>query len=265
MDVQTALSRPDLPASHYVLRLSQRAWKDLGFRTPVQRLDASVTRAHPLIAKFWDVARHPETIDRGETIRQVRHPRVFRIKAGDWRAAVWFDHDSAVYWMLRALALAKYSREDQLYSEFAELEKRRQLLPSTEELLVAQGEQYLASAIWALGDAVASAYGSPGEWCRASLVRPSGDQVRLGRVHVDVDDEIVTQHLVISLPAFSRSDLLVPSSWREVLFGTLFAADEPIMPVAYGLPEGETLRSDEVALTQVRAEQAPPDWLRQGS
>ena len=261
MDAISALPRPDIAASHFSLRVSKRAWKDLDFRTGSERLDMDAIARHDLLQKFADHCRRPENIDRGEPIRQVRHPRVFRIKVNNWRGAVWFDHDAAVLWLLRALPLSKFHEEADLYVQFGELERREQLLPSSEELMIAKGEQYITSVIMALGEAVREAYAEQGVWQPALSVRPNGDPVPAGRVHVVTDEMIVTQHVILREAAFRRKDLIIPLDWRELVMATIFPPDEPVMRAVNGLPDRAELQDGEIPLVQVRAEDEPLEWM----
>lgn len=214
-----------------------------------------------MLAKFWNSCGKPEAIDRGELLREVRHPSVFRIRVGDWRAAVWFDHTSAVLWLLRALALARYPNENTLYTEFGRFEARGQLLPSSEERIVARAEQHLTSIIVALLAATRDAYEDVGAWMTATTTRPNGKRVPVGRVCVLMDEEIVTHFVLLREEAVIRPDLTPPTEWREALFAGIFASDEAVEPAYGSLPPGTSRRPSEIPLVQYRAEDAPPGWL----
>lgn len=261
VDPLVALPRPDLLASHFLLRVSRRAWKDLGYVTALDRPYPDAPKSHELLREFFTKCAAPDRVDRGELLRQVHHRRVFRIRSAHWRGAVWFDHDGAILWLLRVLSLAQFTREDRLYDEFAALERRRQLLPSTEEMLLAYGQQYAASLIAALASTVVKAYDRPGVWHQAVSVRPDGSAVRAGRVFLERDGELVSLYVILAARAFRRDDVMVPSDWRPMVFEALFAADEPVAKPTAGLPLGASLREGEIPLVQVRAEEEPPSWV----
>lgn len=135
-------------------------------------------------SEFTDEAR----IDDGVRLQQVRQPGVFRIRAGDQRAAIWYDAAHGVVWLCRVLAISDFPDEAALYRHFGKLARDSDLDPSREGLLPtlaerreAGGEQHLQAVTVALADALDHAHGEPGAWQRATMRRADGRTLRIGR------------------------------------------------------------------------------------
>ncbi len=122
--------RLECPTKYFLLRVTKRAWEDLDFRTRTVRFlrGAPDFDGHPLLVKFWMDCARVDAVDAGERIRGVEHPKVFRLKAtgpgGSYRGAVWYDHESAVLWLLRVVTLSRFPNEQAAYAQFRTFEVR---------------------------------------------------------------------------------------------------------------------------------------------
>lgn len=251
--------------SRYLLRLTERAWDDLGI--PPQRrlrefpgsdaitafLDSGGNAAEfKVLAGFVEHGTQPARLDRGRTISTLRKPMVFRIRSSHYRSAVWWDAEIGVLWLLRALSLADFPDEAHAYDHFAELEQRAKLLPTTDERVSAAGEQYFEDMSSALAEAMQEADGLPERWTTAAIVRPNGSREVVGRCCVTVDEVLRTRHLIV--PYEQAPDLAVPSDWRPRLIARCYPADEEVGEAWDDLPEGHDLVDGEMPIRGRRLE-----------
>lgn len=245
-----------LSSKYILLRVTQAAWADLEISAP-HRLD----RANPLLArqeilqKFWERYSSPANIDRGTPISQLRHPKIFRLKAGQARAATWYDGDSGVVWLLRVLSLSKFHNENALYDHFGELENRSQLMPSMPELQLARGQQYFVNMRAILAATMESAIEHPKSWQQASIERPSGEVNDIGRAYVELNDELTTRYLIVPRYGEHPRDIRLPRAWLEAVAAKCFPDDERIDERYHDLPPGANVHQEhEHSLVQVRLE-----------
>lgn len=198
-------------------------------------------------------------MDTGTPIGQVKDPKVFRIRAGDWRAACRYFPDDGVQWLCRALALAKFHVEDDAYVEFGNFEAAGTLLPGEDERRRARGDQFVVDAILALKEAMGAAENQLGVWFQGYVDRPNGESFRIGRAllveHEEIDDDgaIVTRYvLLITGPP---SDVDMEAGWKELIAAHVFPGDEPVLPPWDGLPVGTHKAPEELALMQQTLEE----------
>lgn len=242
---------------HVLLRVTTAAWDDLGISTP-QRLDPAspILMRQPILRKFWDHYSKSENLDRGTPISQLEHSKVFRIKAGVERAATWYDAASGVIWLLRVLSLSKFPNEDALYDHFGSLERRDQLMPSGHEVQLARGQQYFINARAALADAMAAAQTHPGRWSRASIERPNGEVVEVGRAYVEQSEELAARYLIVPQYDQHPEDIRMPRAWLESVAAKCFPEDEWIEEIYRDLPPGADVQEGrEHSLRQIRVEE----------
>src|SRR4051794_20560187 len=128
------LEQVDVASKYFILRVSQKAWQDVGARTRASRFTQEPdSSTHPLLTKFWSDCSHPAALDTGELLREVDHPKVFRLKAtgpnGSYRGAIWYDRQAGVLWLLRVVALSDFHEESLAYRHFRALEEQSALFP----------------------------------------------------------------------------------------------------------------------------------------
>jgi len=235
-----------------LLRVSRRAWEDLGVDPPDEAL-AGVVEAHAILKKFYDTYSSVHAVDRGTPLSQAEDPKVFRIRREEWRAAVRYEPEDGIVWLCRAVSLAKFHREDDAYDRLGELERNGRLLPTPDERAEGRAAQFLVAALQALRVARVRADQNPREWHEAHADRPDGSEHRAGRVWVeydDIDDEatITTRYmLTVTEPP---SDVTMPSGWLEFLVAHVLPSDEPVQRAYTDLPAGTNLQSNELPLIQ---------------
>lgn len=115
-------------ANPYLLRVCARAWEDLGEDQPSSEPPAAAAQKHEIISKFYDTFSGAGNVDYGRPLASVNDPKVFRIRAGGWRAAVRYTPEDGVVWLCRALSLADFHDETDAYDEFGRLFDREFLL-----------------------------------------------------------------------------------------------------------------------------------------
>jgi hypothetical protein len=242
-------------ADPYLVRVSARAWKDLGESPPATE-PPPAAKLPRIVTKFYKEYSNAARVDNGVPIGQASDPKVFRIKSGDWRAAVKYLADDGVVWMCRALSLAKFQVEDDAYEEFGNIESAGTLLPNAKERRLARGDQFLMSAIQALRQARVNADNEPFEWWPANARRPNGDERYVGRIYVDrepveEDGAYVTRFLlVVTAPP---DDVKLRPDWEELVAARVFPSKERVFR-SYELPGGTNLQPGEVPYQQQTVE-----------
>lgn len=259
------VARADLPTV-WLLAVREAALDDLGVLDGARGDVRALRERYQILRTFFNEFADEASIDRGVPIRQVRQTGVLRIRAGDRRAAVWYDAAHGVVWLCRVLAIPDFSDEASLYRRFGALERDSDrnahlysLLPGPLERRDAGAQQHLEAVVAALVHARDCAYDRPNTWQTASLRTPAGTIVKAGRAYVDreaVDatGELVTRFVVVldEWPAH----LSRPGDWREYIVASCFAPDEDVMPAYRSLPVGTNLRPGELPLVQERLEVA---------
>lgn len=244
-------SRADV-GNPYLLRVSRRAWEDLGEASPPKEPPEEAAAKHRIVRKFYDEFSAADRVDGGVPIDTVEDPKVFRIKSGDWRAAVRYVPADGVVWMCRALSLANFNDEQHAYVEFGRLYDAGLLLPDDAEQKLARGDHFLVGAVLALSQARVNADNDPRTWWGAYATRPDGRHHRIGRIYaereLDEEGEYVTRFLL--LVAAPPTDVTVRDDWREFVLHRIFPSDEPIMPAFGGLPAGTNREPDELPFVQ---------------
>jgi hypothetical protein len=251
----TGHARGDV-ADPYLLRISVRSWGDIGDSPPRAEPPVEAAKRHRIVRKFYDQFSEPARVDSGVPIDAVSDRKVFRIKAGDWRAAVRYMPEDGIKWMCRALSLADFNDEQHAYVEFGNFHRRNVLLPDIAERRLATGDQFVVSAVLALRRARVDADNEPDRWWPADAARPDGSSHRVGRIYVErelVEDEgeYVTRFvLLITAPP---GDVEIRTHWREFIAAHIFPTDEPVQPT-YELPAGTNLRTGEMPFMQQTVE-----------
>jgi hypothetical protein len=247
----TGHSRDDV-ADPYLLRISARAWKDLGESPPKAEPATDAADRLRIVRKFYDEFSMAERVDGGVPIGEVKDPKVFRIKAGDWRAAVRYIPDDGTPWMCRALSLAKYHEERDAYVEFGRLETQDRLLPTQKERRLARGDHFIVSSVLALQQARVNADNEPEQWWEAKARRPTGSSQRVGRIYVerelDPDEGAYVTRFVL-LVTVPPDDVTLRKEWIEFVGAQIFPTDDPVIPT-YELPSGTNLQADELPFAQ---------------
>jgi hypothetical protein len=249
--------RTDIPEI-YLVRVADRACKDLGFNTLSSDLN-SLSTQHKVFAKFVsEFASHPTNISHGRSIGTVGQTGIERVRAGKLRIGVWWDNTNWTEWCCRALALAKYDDEDKLYDEFDRLHDVGRFLPTSAERTAAIGDHYLACLVDAFCQAMKSADTKAGQW-QPVIVRHGlsgvlgGRDLNVGRVcvmkeQIDASGALVTRFLLLLTE--SPLGVRMREDWKGYLLSTVLPAHEPIMPVYSDLPPGANKRPGEVAMVQ---------------
>jgi hypothetical protein len=238
-------------ADPYVLRVSQRAWADLGEAPSAGDLAEAATR-HRILKKFYETYLTPEAVDTGVPIDRLVDSKVFRIKSGDWRGAVRYMPDDGVLWLCRALSLAKHHDEHDAYVKFGTLEQNGLLLPNEEERQRARSDQLLISIILALREARVRADHDPRVWCPARCQRLDGSEVSVGRMYVEydeADDEMLFTYRYLLLIRKPPPGLSLPKGWQQIVAEQVFPTGDPFK-ATNDLPGGTNIRPDELPLLQ---------------
>jgi hypothetical protein len=219
-----------------------------------QRLDrhsAGLSR-HEILHRFWDRYSQPSNIDCGEHIRTLSHPKVFRIRTDNERAATWYDANSGVVWLLRILALSQFPTEPALYNHFRFLEQRGQLMPSDQEIALARGMHLLESMVGAISEQFNHAHADPSRWHDVAITAASGETMALGHLYVSVDEELVSRYLVLRNAGDPPDGTILPTGWRQWLIANCFPTDEPVTFAYARLPLGMTSGNRDIVLCQDR-------------
>jgi hypothetical protein len=258
------VDRADLP-SVWLLVVRELAFDDLDVPASIRGDIEALKGRYPILRCFFDDLVDERRVDDGRPIGAVNQSKVFRIREGDKRAAVWYDAEHGVVWLCRALAIADFPDEGALYRHFGRLEGHpsRQplasalLIPDENERREAGGEQHLENTIAALMAARDRAYREPRAWHSATMRTPAGSIAGVGRAYVDrqaldASGELVTRFIIVldEWPAC----LPRPADWRSRITASCFADDEDVMRAYWGLPVGTGLRPGEVPLVQERLE-----------
>lgn len=238
-------------ADPYLLRVSQRAWDDVGLDPTTDGLSEAVDR-HPILKKFYEVYSSAAAVDRGTPISQLADPKVFRIKRQEWRGAVRYFPKDGTQWLCRNVSLSKYHEEDDAYDRLGQLERTGRLLPDPDERNLARGDQFLVAMIVALRDARVRADHHAHEWHRAHAKRDHRMH-QVGRVWVEYDESdyeatFTTRYML--LVRQPPEDLQLRPNWLEFVAAHVFPTDDPIQPSYEGLPGGTGRHSDELPLKQ---------------
>lgn len=136
----TGHDREDV-ADPYLMRVSRRAWEDLGITPPVDDL-AEIVDRHPILNKFYETYASADAVDRGTRVSQLEDPKIFRIRRGEWRGAVRYFPEDGVQWLCRNVQLSRYHEEDDAYNRLGDLERNGRLLPERDEREAARGDLY---------------------------------------------------------------------------------------------------------------------------
>jgi hypothetical protein len=254
---------------------SKGALNDLG--VPADQRDSDIAaEGNSVIARFFKHYSVPGRVDRGVPIGEVEHPKVFRIRDGYFRGAVWYDQDGGVVWLCRVLSLANFPSEPDLYREFRSFEERGVLFPSQGEIGRERGIQYLYSVVDALNNASLRAYEDPLEWQRAEVVRPDGTKLDVGRARVERIDlgggEGIIRVVIVNTE--HPTDLELPTDWLAVIMADCFPSPdevpgaEDVHPVYRDLPRGTNLQRHEIPLVQCEIVEEPfdsGDEVKEGS
>jgi hypothetical protein len=232
--------------------VSARAWADLNHDPPVEEPPIDAAKKLPILRKFYEYYSDASRVDDGVALSSVADSKVFRIKAGDWRAAVRYMPDDGVVWMCRVLALAKYSEEARAYAKLGKLHEDGLLLPTDEERRLARADQFLVSAVAAFAQARVNADNEPDRWWDADARRPNETLHHVGRVYVEreLDEgqgEYITRFLL--LVATAPDDVRLRHDWKEFVTSRAFPGDEPIQ-MTYELPAGTNLQQNELPFMQ---------------
>lgn len=215
-------SRLDVPST-YILKPTTAVCDDLGIAAPCA--DALVSDQHVLIKKFADHFKDPAVIDDGVPFRKMSGRGLYRIRAQHWRALVWADRGVGVVWLLRAVSLSKFQREEDAYDHLAGLGSG--LFPTEDEIAAAADEQRLAHAVRALRDALSEAMQLPGTWhparMRAADQRPGEGEI-VGRTYVEREsdtNEWIEERFLVAVtrcPASSVSS----EEWAALVMARVF-------------------------------------------
>lgn len=247
-------------ADPYLLRVSQRAWADVGVKPPTDDL-AEVVDRHPILKKFYEVYSSADAVDRGTPIRQLEDPKVFRIRRAEWRGAVRYFPEDGTQWLCRNVSLAKYHEEDDAYNRLGQLERDNRLLPEPDERRTARGDQYLVAMIVALKGARVRADHNPHEWHTAQA-KHHDEALQVGRVWVEYDESdyeatFTTRYML--LVRDPPKDLVLRSGWLEFVAAHIFPTDDPVEPAYEGLPGGTNRHTNEFPLKQETMEMRDED------
>lgn len=255
----TGHDREDV-ADPYLMRVSQRAWDDVGVDPPADDISEVVDR-HPILKKFYEVYSAADAVDRGTPISQLEDPKVFRIKRNQWRGAVRYFPEDGTQWLCRNVSLAKYHKEDDAYNRLGELERNDRLLPEPDERRAARGDQFLVAMIVALKQARVRADHDPQEWHAAQATRLGGVQ-QVGRVWVEYDESdyeatFTTRYML--LVREPPEDLQLRPDWLAFVAAHIFPTDDPVQPAYEGLPGGTRRHANELPLKQETMEMRDED------
>lgn len=238
-------------ADPYLLRVSRRAWDDLGVTPPVDDLAECMDR-HPILKKFYETYSSPEAVDRGTPISQLEDPKVFRIRQREWRAAVRYFPEDGVQWLCRNVQLSRFHEEGDAYDRLGGLERDGRLLPDGDERKAARSDRFLIAMIVALREARVRADHDPQTWHPARAVRHA-DEHQVGRVWVEYDDSdyeatFTTRYML--LVREPPEDVQLRPGWLEFVAAHVFPTDDPVLPAYDGLPSGTRRQANELPLMQ---------------
>jgi hypothetical protein len=239
-------------ADPYLIRVSRRAWDDIGLAPPGSEPPREAVKRSAIVRKLYDRFSDAASVNTGTRLKKVPDPAVFRIRADGWRAAVRYIPEDGVVWMCRAVSLAKFHEENDAYDQFGEFYKSGELLPTDEERRLARGDQFLVSAIAALRQARVDADNNPQSWHIADARRPHGTVHRAGRILVERelvedDGEYVTRFLLLLRKP--PADVELRTGWEMLVASAVLPSDERISP-SYDLPSGTNLQPGELPLLQ---------------
>lgn len=207
--------------------------------------------------KFYEDFSDASRVDSGRTIDAVSDPKVFRIKTGDWRAAVRYIPEDGVVWMCRVVRLSKFRREQDAYAQLGAFCDSDVLLPADQERRQARGDQFLTSAVAALQQARVNADNEPFQWWTADAQRPDSTVFRVGRIYaerevVDSEGEFITRFLLLMTEP--PEDVQLRPGWQTLITAHVFPAGEPVDPT-WELPPGTNWqRGTEQPFTQQTVE-----------
>jgi len=190
----------------------------LGEDRPPCEPPAAAAEKHEIVGKFYDTFSGAANVDYGRPIASVNDPKVFRIRAGGWRAAVRYTPEDGVVWLCRALSLAGFHDESDAYNEFGRLFDSGSLLPSEDEQERARGDYFLVGAVLALSQARVNADNHPGQWWAAVATSADGTEHRIGRIYAEREANEAGDYVTrfILLVASPPSDVTLRADWREL-------------------------------------------------
>ena len=247
-------SRPELPAT-FILRIGETACSDLGISQPGENDD--VGDQHPLLRKFIGTFTDPAAIDDGVPLAQMRGRGLYRIRAGDWRGAVWADTSNGVVWLCRAVRLANYPSEAAAYDALEAI-GHDGIFPGEAESSDAQRDQFVAQALRAMRDAMQEAHELPNSWQPARMRGPGEGKDEgkiIGRAYVEeieVGDEVLTDRFVITVTR-APEGVMPHEEWVKLVMARVFLPQEGEVDFVgpSSLPPGHELRpGPEIALAQ---------------